>query len=202
MKPLKFVLAILIVVSITVPLVLYFLAFGKNGISHKAGDWANFATFVSLFIGLCNLILFAFLTYYVQRYNESNDEQAEKRSRMLERPILSFSYFAREGVYFVENIGNGPAINIRIKTSLENGKWSYGFIWNSLRSASISEPMHWTKNTNVICAIYSDSFGHEYISYMENNHLITIDCSDKEQRKKYSKLIEKARIEISFTWRE
>lgn len=108
-----------------------------------------------------------------------------------------------QGRYFIQNIGNGPAINIVVKTDLHNGKWDYGFLWNSLQSCSNPESMNWTTKSNIICALYLDSFGHNYISYMENNNLITIDCLDESSVKKYSKEIEKSKLDApTLTWKK
>ncbi|OQP67634.1 hypothetical protein [Niastella populi] len=201
MKNLKPTLASIILGFCVIPLILYLLVFAKNGVSAKAEDWANFATFVSLFIGICNLILFAILTYYVQGYNESNNKFIETRSRMLERPIISFSLI--RGRYWIQNIGNGPAINIIVKSDFHNNAWKYGFIWHSLQATNQLEPMDWTTSSNIICATYSDSMGHDYISYMENDSLITIDCQDEKSIKKFGQQIEKAKLNApSITWRQ
>ena len=90
-----------------------------------------------------------------------------------------------------------------VKSHFHNGNWEHGYLWHSLQSVSQQEAMDWTTNSNIICSTYSDSLGHDYISYMQSDILITIDCKDEKAMKKFSKEVEKANIKApSTTWRQ
>ena len=62
--------------------------------------------------------------------------------------------------------------------------------------------MDWTTHTNVICAIYFDSFENEYVSYMEKNDLRLINCMYEVSKIKYASELEKSKIETKMDWRK
>jgi len=200
----KLVLILSFLLLIGIPLCIYYSYFGKNGISGSTQDWSNFSNYFYSFSAFCNLILFAILTYSIHRYNLSNDDATQKREVMLERPVISFYLNRSEGVFFIHNVGKGSAINVIIKSDLQaDGKWEYAYIWYSILAGQIGEKMSWTGNSMEICATYSDSLGNDYISYMDDNVLRLIDCSDEKSKKKHSDEFKKATWPSSGepTWR-
>jgi hypothetical protein len=198
------VLILVILFTVGIPVYVYFRHFGKNGTSGLTSDWSNFSNYFYSFVSFCNLILFAILTFYIHQYNLSNDKALEKRTIMLDRPIISFYLNRHDGVFYIHNVGKGSAINVIIKSDLTNSaEWQYAYIWYSVVMDQKGEKMAWTGNSMQICATYSDSMGNNYVSYMDDNVLRVIDCSDEKSKKKFKNELEKAALPSieKPTWR-
>lgn len=195
----KWLIIAIITVVTGLPVIFYLNHFSKNGLSDKTQDWANFSGYLSIFVAFCNLILFAFLTFFIHQYNSAKD----RNQLLLERPVISFYLDTSVGRFFIHNVGKGPAINVIIKSNLINqSTWRYAVHWYSLPSQGPNKQMPWTGSSMEICATYTDAIGNEYISYMDNNMLRIIDCSDSKSIEKNKNEFAKAQLssQNSPTW--
>jgi hypothetical protein len=198
---------VLVVVALISVLILigcgfYWYHFPSKGFSKDAKNWTDFSIYITAVISFLNLLVFAILSYLIYRYNARNDNELNHQRIVREKPLIMFSYTGSDGCYSIQNIGRGAAINVEIRT-LENGadKWK-GVLWNSMSAKSELEKMHWTKNTQAICANYHDSSGLEYVSYMDNNRLRIIHCFDEKSKKFYPIEYQNSRIVIEkMTWK-
>src|SRR5690554_3248736 len=76
--------------------------------SSESSDWADFATFISLAIAIINLIIFYLLTLEIHKYNITQNKKNIK-------PIISFKLINSKESYWLENIGSGIAVDVKIK---------------------------------------------------------------------------------------
>ena len=185
MKKISKILVVLFLLGIIgIPTIIYLYHF-SGGYSKKSEDWSNFSSFISMYVALCNLIIFIILTYEFYSYTQANDKLSDKRVTLLERPIISFYLDRLQGSFCIHNVGKGAALNIIIRSNIIKDQWMYAFHWYSLRPEQAPELLKWTGNSMEIFATYSDTFGNEYISYMDNNILRIIDLQDKKSKEKY-----------------
>lgn len=168
---------------IIIPLVVYFFKFSGATISNKPSDWGEFATYFTAFVSLANLVMFIYFTRLVYEYSLTRDELLND----LERPVISFSKLTHHDRYDIENVGKGTAINIDVKSHLDERKSSWGQkrVTYSFQSGQ-SKTMNWTTGCNALCATYQDIFGKEYVSYFEDDKLIFIDLSNEKSKSQYS----------------
>ena len=128
--------AVIVSVPIVITLLYYWFHFHQSGISNQTTKWADFAIFLGVVIAYMNLLVFATLTYLLLIYNARNDGHKEYQETVREKPIIIFSYKHSDKCYSIQNIGKGAALNVTIKSDFDNGKWQYGYIWNSLSAKS------------------------------------------------------------------
>ncbi len=190
-----FVVVALISVIVLFGCGFYWYHFPSNGFSKDPKNWTEFSIYITAVISFLNLLVFAILSYLIYRYNARNDGEIKYQRILHEKPLIMFSYRVSDNCYSIQNIGRGAAINVEIRTIEKDSEWK-GVIWNSMGAKNDIQKMDWTTNTNAICAIYHDSFGLEYVSYMDDNKLRVIHCFDEESVKAYPKEFENSRIVI------
>lgn len=157
-----------IVVIILIGLCTYHAAFGHYGISGMTVDWSNFATYLNVFVSMCNLYLFAILTVKVYQYNRNRDIANDSFQRSIQQPILVLRSSQPDNdseKWYLANIGNGAALNIRVaESNVRDIKW----ITPVTKCYSLGKdgtlPLSWLKYANVICVVYEDIFGERYVS--------------------------------------
>lgn len=187
----KTILYILItIVTIVIPIFIFSIQFHDQIFSSNTSRWSEFATYLSSFISLANLMIFIFLSKEIHDYNLKRDEQLSK----LEKPILSFYRNTVSSTdYFVENIGKGAAINVIINCSLNESEksWNESFIYYSF-SQNQKQIVSNKTPTNALMAIYSDIYGTIYTSFMENDKLVYFEVAVEKKEKKYKDEYEKS----------
>lgn len=173
-KKYKYNLFIICSIILFVPFLLYLSINHNNSFSKSPVDWANFSTYISLFVGLANLVVFILLT---QRINTINEELNMKNNLLqisLNRPVISFRRNNSNSKYEIENIGNGVALNtkLKIRTS-QSGNFEIEYIMHSLKKDFNRE----IEKTPINCLIanYEDIFGNKYISFMIGDKLSIIN---------------------------
>jgi hypothetical protein len=141
--------------------------------SSESSDWANFATFISLAIAIINLIIFYLLTLEIHKYNITQNKKNIK-------PIISFKLINSKESYWLENIGSGIAVDVKIKRNFRDNKWEEGYNYFTL-SPGERVYLSWSKHSIQLVAEYKDSEGYQYYSYMDANHLRFFDKENGEK---------------------
>lgn len=153
---------------IIIPLGLYFFHF-HGRLSDNSAEWANFAIYLTAFISLSNLIVFAIFSFLVYQYNKGKDDLLLS----LERPILQFSLIHkgqgdnRETLYQATNVGRGPALNI-IYHFFYDKKAPNAYLGYSM-SPSNKPYILGPRFVKAILATYNDVSGNKYFSLIEND---------------------------------
>ena len=200
LKNIRLLVIIVICVFTILPVVVYIISFGSNGISDKSNNWANLSTFISGFLTLANLIIFSILTVSIQEYTLKKDTESKRIAKIINRPLLSFVKESENAFYSIENIGNGSALNIVLRGHFHQHKWQQAYLFYSLVSGS-TKPLKWTKGCNKLMANYSDVFGNEFISFMDGDTLRVIDCKDEKSIKDFAKEYQWAQSDsVKPTW--
>ena len=179
LKKLTSLLIIIIVFCCLLPLLFYIYMFAGNGFSRNSGNWANFSTYLSLFISVGNLVVFAILTYAIHKYNLRKDIDTQRQIELQNKPVLAFTKQTKEQFYSLVNVGKSSALNVIVHSHLENNKWQQAYLLYSINTGSVYS-LKWTTDCNALYAEYYDNFGNRYISFMTKDFLSTIDCSDPE----------------------
>jgi hypothetical protein len=181
----RFIILLIIVVSIAIPLIFYFISF-HGRLSNQAADWGYFSTFWIAFITLANTIAIITLTYYFQSAEAT-------RATILDRPVVSISRNSGGTGYILSNIGKGAALNILCYCSsspdFEQNKFTQKRICYSLKNGD-SFAKDWL-NGSLIIVEYTDIFNLTYFSMMQNdrfyifnkNHEPLFQSNEKEIRK-------------------
>ena len=145
--------------------------------SSESSDWANFATFISLAIAIINLIIFYLLTLEIHKYNITQNKKNIK-------PIISFKLINSKESYWLENIGSGIAVDVKIKRNFSEGdnKWEEGYNYFTL-SPGERVYLNWSQYSIQLVAEYKDAEGYQYYSYMDGNFLRFFD--EKIGQEKY-----------------
>jgi len=143
--------------------------------SSESSDWADFATFISLAIAIINLIIFYLLTLEIHKYNITQNKKNIK-------PIISFKLINSKESYWLENIGSGIAVDVKIKRNFRDNKWEEGYNYFTL-SPGERVYLSWSKHSIQLVAEYKDAEGYQYYSYMDGNFLRFFD--EKIGQEKY-----------------
>ena len=153
----------------------YFYNFNSKELSKDSNDWANFATYISLATSIINLIIFYLLTLEIHKYNINQNKKNIK-------PIISFKLINSKEFYWLENIGNGIAVDVKIKRNFSEGdnKWKEGYNYFTL-SPGERVYLNWSQYSIQLVAEYKDSEGYQYYSYMDANHLRFFDKENGEK---------------------
>lgn len=166
-------------------LLLYFINFNGT-LSGKSSDWSNFASFISPFIALANLIIIAWLSIQVYKYNKEKDTAANAFQKTIEKPILTFRKSKNNqlgNIWEVCNIGKGAAINLRIADSKVGNK---AWITPVKKCYSLGSGekliLEWLPFANIICVTYEDVFENKYVSITgdSESHIRSMDENFKD----------------------
>lgn len=140
-------------------------------------DYTNSLQFPITFL---NLIIITFLSYQVYVYNKNKDTIDFKSKT----PLIVIRQIPFQGNYIIVNTGQGPALNVRILSNLdeENKTWLINQVGFDLANESEIELDYFNKEQYLI--LYSDMFGNEYFTYMRNNYMI-FNSTNKKLANKY-----------------
>lgn len=118
---------ILLIISLSlvaIPIFFYLLIFGSHGLSRDQEQWSHFATYITAFASIANLIV----VYGIAREAQVLSEQGQEESRIFkeanEKPVIYLSQRIDSTAWFISNIGRGAALNLRIgiEINLPGGK--------------------------------------------------------------------------------
>lgn len=184
MRKSKLIIGLILSICIVAPILIFIFKFSQNSISSSPSSWSEFATYYTAFLTLGNLLLFAFLSLEIHRYNLQKDNETKRINDIYSRPILSFKLATPARHYAIDNLGKGAALNVVVRSHFENGEWQNARIYYGIKEGD-SLILDWTFGANKIAAGYSDVFGREFISFMDNDKLRVIDTSDPQSKKVY-----------------
>jgi hypothetical protein len=157
-------------IPIFISVVAYIISFARNNWSHDPGDWGTLGDFFNPFIAISNLIVFVIFSRLVYNYNVRKDEELNAFQHTLERPIIvaiSKLLPTRNEEWLIKNIGKGAAMNLKIiKLRNRSEQWEPPVAkCYSLSSSDEPIPMDFFSiGLDVICIIYEDIFGSQYVS--------------------------------------
>lgn len=165
----------------------YIFNFSSQPISDDTSTWGSFSDYLNPFISLSNLVVFIWLSVEVFKYNKKKDDQTEEFQKSIEKPTLIFKSvphdrFGTTEEWEIKNIGNGPALNLRIAESN-----SREIIWISpiTKCYSLgkdeSQQLDWLIHANVICVTYQDIFGNYYASIGADDETFITELNDNYQ---------------------
>src|SRR5690606_12957550 len=151
----------------------YFYNFNSKELSKDSNDWANFATYISLATSIINLIIFYLLILEIHKYKINQNKKNKKQ-------IISIKLINSKESYWMENIGSGIAVDVKIKRNFRDNKWEEGYNYFTL-SPGERVYLSWSKHSIQLVAEYKDSEGYQYYSYMDANHLRFFDKENGEK---------------------
>lgn len=183
MKKVNLTPVYLIIIIPTIIYFVYFIAIGKE-LSNATSDWGGFGGYISLFVAMANLYVFYKFTALIYDYNKKRDEQIDKFTRAIERPILAFKDFnekSRPPDWKMQNVGKGAAMNVRIgiahSPSIKNVQLIFPSYWvNHFTLAGSSDWIQISTSgdyNQLIIALYEDVEGEEYISLVSHETIYT-----------------------------
>jgi len=154
-------ISILIIVSSITPFILYFKG---QPFSNKLSDWANAATWFSLFVALITNAILFYISWSIHENETKRDKQNQDILVNLEKPTLIF--YSEKGdkdidKWYVKNIGRGPALNLAITHyPLGGSQWVY-FLIDCYSLGTQDEPLQlkWLNKTKVskLVVFYDDN---------------------------------------------
>lgn len=136
---------------------------------------------------LINLLIFAYLTCQIHKYNIAKDDRNEM-------PIISF-YYRDDKSYVIENIGLRTAIDVVVyyNTKKDEKEW---IKYKNLYAMPPGEKyVTDIKSAQHLCAIYQNISGKNHYSYMAGNKLKYFD--DKKGKKDFKEEYEIVKSAIS-----
>ena len=131
--------------------------FSGSSISNSFDSWSLYATILSGFSALAQLIVITSLTITYQKENKSLQES-------IERPFIIFKNYDEAvndpALWDLINLGNGPALNISLTyKSSQTGEWQSKVNCYSLGKKQ-KLALHWLRGQRLhtLLALYSDNF--------------------------------------------
>ncbi|MGY6558070.1 MAG: hypothetical protein ACXIT9_02185 [Nitritalea sp.] len=191
MKYYKWTAVILLIIFTTlIPLILYWYKFGSFNFSSDFDQWVKFSNFLSPFFSIGLTIVLIVLSWQSLQINKIN----EKPIVILKKEVLNGFSNYHEMYYVVQNIGNGPAVDIRlfievnkdgpidqffIKKNLislrymSNRKTNFDYMVNGIH-LSYNEKLEisWQKDIKNIVVTYGDVYNERYSILCESNNYI------------------------------
>jgi hypothetical protein len=133
----------------------------------------------SIYIEIINAIVIIMLTIQVYYYNTKKDELDFKTKT----PLISITQEDYSGDYIIQNIGGGPALNVRILSDLDEASnfWRKNTIGYDLFGNNSFQLEHLNKEQYLIT--YNDIYDNRYYSYMRNNYLLFGSLELSERKK-------------------
>jgi hypothetical protein len=174
----------LLIASIVLPALIYILKFSGLPIAEDDSKWANFSTYLGGFFTLANVAAFVVLTLEIHQYNLNRDRESRRYAELVNQPVISFYSIGKASRYNIHNVGRGAAINVVVKGHFHNNQWQNAYILYAI-APEISKELTWSQNCNELMAEYYDISGRKYISFMDNDTLRVIDCSDEHSMNRF-----------------
>ena len=192
------IFALLGLILIVGPIIAYIFFLGSTSISKNLSEWANFSNYWSPFISLSSLIILAYLSYVVFKFDQNRHIESEKREVILDRPMLAFIKNRTTNLYYLKNVGKGAAINILLKANLirDKARWQYKSQMYSLKEGD-AYSLEWIETSTMFIAYYQDVFGKAYFSFMEHDYMTFVPESEinAEQFQKIKENFDKKMID-------
>ena len=151
-------------VGICITIIILFVLFH---VSLSFMDFKLDTDITPIYIDIINALVITILTIQVYHYNKKKDELDFKTKT----PLISISQEEYSSEYIIQNIGGGPALNIRILSDLDSETkfWKKNLIGYDLFGNNSLKLDNENKEQYLIT--YNDIYGNLYYSYMKNNHL-------------------------------
>lgn len=132
---------------------------------------------VLVYIQIINAAIIILLTVQVYLYNKEKDKIDFKTKT----PLISITQEDYSGNYYIQNIGGGPALNIRVLSDLDVEKkvWKINIIAFDLFGNNSFLLDNTNKEQYLI--IYNDIYENQYYSYMKGNKLLFGSISDNNR---------------------
>lgn len=150
---------LLAILVIGVPSYLYINQFSAGTLSTDQAVWGEFGDFMNVWVAIGNLIALGGLTFYISTLERSQHEASTNLENARSRPTLIYKYLDDQKKWVIQNVGNGPALNIRL-SFLKERNWEIPNKIHSLISGGITSfPIRQPTSEDVICLVYYDIHG-------------------------------------------
>lgn len=126
-KPLLSVIIIVAIISAAIP---FFTIFSKQSFSAKLSDWADAASWFSLFVTIITTVFLGYISWNIHENEKRRDNDMKSLLTSIEKPILTFfSTPANDNsnidLWWIKNVGKGAALNLSVTHFPSNGeKWN------------------------------------------------------------------------------
>ena len=176
MEKSKYVVRIAIVLSITllfIGLISYYNNFDKV-ISTEPAEWADFATYLSLFVSISNLIFLGVISYITYKTTSTfNNLQTT--------PLLDFTvkYVDDKDSWYLINCSNASARNISVRFHSDNIVSKWVACYSIVGSSELELP--WLRFATKIEAAYTDAMSENYFITSYENLTGEFDKISKSQ---------------------
>ncbi|WP_125719148.1 hypothetical protein [Flavobacterium ustbae] len=169
------------IIGICTSIILLFILFH---LSLSFTDFDLDTNVATIYIEIINALIIIILTIQVYHYNKKKDELDFKTKT----PLISISQEEYSSEYIIQNIGGGPALNVRILSDLdtENKFWKKNLIGYDLFGNNSFKLDYENKEQYLIT--YNDIYGDLYYSYMKNNHLQFGSLTSSNEKKVSNKI--------------
>lgn len=155
-----------------IPFIKFFI---NQPFSKSLSDWADAATWFSLFISIITTCFLGYLSWHIHKNENDTQQKSIDLLRSIEKPVLVF-YCEKDDRpdnidrWFFKNIGKGPALNVSIcHFLLESKEWSKELVdCYSMGTAEKPLELIWLADIRcaAILAFYQDSISQEYYCSM------------------------------------
>lgn len=179
-------------IILVVGILIYWINFSSFPVSKKNSDWADFGTYLQIFLTLISIVITSYISYLLFRIQSDFNEKSIKPIIVFEISDSSENFKALKYSWYCVNVGNGPAVNIIIdySTDSDEKKWDGKVICYSLKSGDKIE-IPWIRFPNSILAYYQDSLNSQgYISKCKDDKVSfeKINVEDKVFSEKADRL--------------
>lgn len=180
-KKVKVLVRVAIFLIVVISIVPFMFVFKGQSFSNKLNDWADAATWFSLFVALITNAILFYISWNIHENETKRDKQNQNILINLEKPTLIF--YSEKGdndidKWFVKNIGRGPALNLAITHYPINGsQWVYFLIdCYSLGTQGETLQLKWLNKTmvNKLVVFYDDNLsetGHISVGYSDKTEI-------------------------------
>jgi hypothetical protein len=170
-KKVLFIIIVVLLVVVIASFLPFLIYFKNQSFSKSINDWADAATWFSLFISIITTCFLGYLSWRIHEKENDTQNKSLGLLRSIEKPVLAF-YCEKDqrpdniDRWFLKNIGKGPALNISIcHFSLEFREWSKELV-DCYSMGTEEEPLELVWVADIKCfavlAFYQDTISTDF----------------------------------------
>lgn len=167
------IIAILFLVIIITPLILYWIYYGKLNLSKASfSNWRDFSDYFSLYISIINVGATIILTYLIITQTKKNHQEILNFQKQAELPVLIFFMDEKSTPnYKIKNIGKDSAINVSLFIRSSGNDQNESNLMMPFYSLGSSDEKKSDKinSFNLLALKYFSVYGEEFYSFMKDD---------------------------------
>jgi hypothetical protein len=180
-------LFVVIIVAIIFAIIPFLVIFSKQSFSTKLNDWADAASWLSLFVTIITTVFLGYISWNIHENEKRRDSDMKSLLTNIEKPILTFFSTAENGSsnidrWWIRNVGKGAALNLSVAHFPSEGQ-----TWNntltdcySLGGDGSTIQLTWLNKTlvNKLLVFYNDTLTdrvHVSICYSDKTIVSSLD---------------------------